>query len=147
MLVLTLRKDPRARQEKARLDREVGGLEPFLEAMPTYIVCRYMYLNLLAGCHKVLQRVKGCDNTRIEAIKVKTGGLGFYDTLVAGLRARGMGKCRGTWILLCDLLRLHGLHGPLPQEWSLLLPAQTGTPSWHLHLEIPPGLHHPALPG
>ena len=57
MLVLTLRKDPRARQEKARLDREVGGLEPFLEAMPTLIVCKYMYLNLEAGCHKVLEQM------------------------------------------------------------------------------------------
>ena len=50
VLLLAWRKDPRARQEKARLDREVGGLEPFLEAMPTYIVCKFMYLNLQAGC-------------------------------------------------------------------------------------------------
>ena len=49
MLVLIWRKDPRARQEKARLDREVGGLEPFLEAMPTYIVSTYMGLSLLVG--------------------------------------------------------------------------------------------------
>ena len=57
VLVLIWRKDPRARQEKARLDREVGGLEPFLEAMPTYIVCNYMFRYLQVGCHKVLEKI------------------------------------------------------------------------------------------
>ena len=41
--------DPKASQEKAKLDREVGGLEPFLEAMPTafaaYYLAFYRYSN------------------------------------------------------------------------------------------------------
>ena len=57
LLLRTWKKDPRARQEKARIDREVGGLEPFLEAVPTYIVCKYMYLNFKAGCHRVLKQM------------------------------------------------------------------------------------------
>ena len=38
VLVFTWRKHPTAKQEKAKLDREVGGLEPFLESMPTVFV-------------------------------------------------------------------------------------------------------------
>ena len=34
--------DPSASQEKARLDREVGGLEPFLEAFPTALAVYYL---------------------------------------------------------------------------------------------------------
>ena len=34
--------DPKASEEKARLDREVGGLEPFLEAMPTAFAANYL---------------------------------------------------------------------------------------------------------
>ena len=35
VISLILRKDPRARQLRGKLSREVGGLEPFLEALPT----------------------------------------------------------------------------------------------------------------
>ena len=38
VLVLIWRGDPSARQEKTKLDRNVGGLEPFLEGMPTVLV-------------------------------------------------------------------------------------------------------------
>jgi hypothetical protein len=38
VLVLIWRGDPSARQEKVKLDRNVGGLEPFLEGMPTVFV-------------------------------------------------------------------------------------------------------------
>ena len=34
--------DPNASKEKARLDREVGGLEPFLEATPTALAVYYL---------------------------------------------------------------------------------------------------------
>ena len=46
---LTWTGNPKASQEKAKLDREVGGLEPFLEAMPTtfaaYYLAFYRYSN------------------------------------------------------------------------------------------------------
>ena len=46
---LTWTGNPKASQEKAKLDREVGGLEPFLEAMPTafaaYYLAYYRYSN------------------------------------------------------------------------------------------------------
>ena len=51
VLVLFWRRDPGAREEKARLDREVGGLEPFLEGMPTVLVIIYMSY-YKAGCQK-----------------------------------------------------------------------------------------------
>ena len=42
VLLLTWRGDPTARQEKAKLDRDVGGLEPFLEGLPTVFVIASM---------------------------------------------------------------------------------------------------------
>ena len=51
MLLLIWRGDPKAREEKARLDREVGGLETFLENMPTVFVLVHMSY-YKAGCPK-----------------------------------------------------------------------------------------------
>ena len=52
VLVLTWRGDPTARQEKAKLDRNVGGLEPFLEGMPTVFVIAEM-VHQKEWCRKV----------------------------------------------------------------------------------------------
>ena len=60
VLVLTWRGDPTARQEKAKLDRDVGGLEPFLEGMPTvFVIAGMSYYK--GGCQKVIcQLFKEC---------------------------------------------------------------------------------------
>ena len=52
VLVLTWRGDPGASQEKAKLDREVGGLEPFLECMPTVFVIAGMSYYIKEGVSK-----------------------------------------------------------------------------------------------
>ena len=52
VLLLTWRKDPTARQEKAKLDREVGGLEAFLEGMPTvFVIAGMSYYK--EGCQNI----------------------------------------------------------------------------------------------
>ena len=43
VISLILRKDPRARQLRGKMSREVGGLEPFLEAMPTVFLMYFTY--------------------------------------------------------------------------------------------------------
>ena len=53
VLLLTWRKDPTARQEKAKLDREVGGLEAFLEGMPTvFVIAGMSYYK--EGCQNII---------------------------------------------------------------------------------------------
>ena len=53
LLVMTWRGDPTARQEKARMDREVGGLEPFLEGMPTvFVIAGMSYYK--DGCQNII---------------------------------------------------------------------------------------------
>ena len=57
VLVLTWMKDPTARQEKAKMDREVGGLEPFLEGMPTVIVIAGMSF-YKEGCQTIIYNTR-----------------------------------------------------------------------------------------
>ena len=67
VLVLLWRGDPRAREEKAKLDREVGGLEPFLEGIPTVLVIFHMRY-YKAGCQKIYE-----PNIPYECMPVRLG--------------------------------------------------------------------------